>query len=335
MPGRVAALPAAMRARLAIVGPAALLACALSPRVESPAPAPAAESRATVEAAPSPATAPEAPRPVASPGVELDASARALAEVSAMDSAARWAWAVAAMPELAEHREVGSPGERLAELRRLAGGRTALWVRIRGERCFAVRGSWEDDGFVGRAREVATIAGETRTVRFESVTITEHGISASGPHGDEFVRDARGRWQPAGGFGLGSGATLVDRSISEVVGGVAYYGGYDYTLTIECLSRHTQEERCTDGSLRRCERCTGLWARPHAAGMVWGGFGTSQASAGAGPVDCSAPCPADPHTPRIAALDLAMQGRRFLADEAPVAALYLDARTCRGDRRMR
>lgn len=38
---------------------------------------------------------------------------------------------------------------------------------------------------------------------------------------------------------------------------------------------------------------------------------------------------------RVAALDLAVAGRRFLGADDPVAAVYADASACRSDRRMR
>jgi hypothetical protein len=53
------------------------------------------------------------------------------------------------------------------------------------------------------------------------------------------------------------------------------------------------------------------------------------------PVDCSQPCEPDDLGDRVAALGLAVEGRQFLGAEEPVAAVYGDARACRGDRRMR
>jgi len=278
--------------------------------------------------------APE-PASIQEPAEPVDAAAQRLAEVQAMEPAARWAWAVAAMPELVEHHEARPTAEPWAEFRRLAAGRTTLWVRARGDRCFSVRGAWEDDGFVGRAREVAEIKGDAKIVRFEAVDISGSGISISGPHGDEFARDARGRWEKAGGFGLGSFATIAERPVFEVTGKAAYYGEVAYTLTIECSETSVQEERCTDGTTRRCARCSGLWARPHGPRMGSPGTRMTVTSAGDKQVDCSAPCLPDLHTPQLPALNLAMQGRTFvMADEAD-AAVYTDARACRGDRRLR
>lgn len=251
-----------------------------------------------------------------------------------MEPAARWTWAVGTMPELAEHREAGVAAERWADFRRLAGARTTLWVRPRGDRCFAVRGAWEEEGFFGRARETVKIKGDTKSVRFESVEMTEVGISLSGPHGEEFVRDARGRWQENGGFGLGSFATIADGPVFEVTRKAAYYGGIAYSLTIVCNASSVQEDRCTDGTTRRCERCSSLWARPHGPQMGSAGSWTSHTSAGDRQVDCSAPCPPDLLTARLVALNVVMQGRIFMMTDAPDAAVYMDAATCRGDRRM-
>lgn len=329
------AFAAMMRARSVLVGPAVALACAVAPgRAAQPvtprattSPAPAA-TQGQGETAREPAPAQQSAGPV-------DAAAGLLAEVQAMDLAARWAWAVGVMPELVEHREGGATSERWAAFRRLAAGRTTLWVRARGDRCFSVRGAWEDDGFFGRAREVAEIEGDVKTVRFEAVEIHASGISTSGPHGDEFARDARGRWQKNGGFGLGSFATLAERPVFEVTRKAAYYGEVAYTLTIECSETSAQEERCTDGSTRRCSRCTGLGARPHAPGRVWAGARMSVTGAGDGQVDCSVACPPDRLTAQLPALNLAVQGRTFVTADAADAAVYLDAGTCRGDRRLR
>ncbi|PCC73708.1 hypothetical protein SAMN02745121_06827 [Nannocystis exedens] len=349
---RATAYVATMRARLALVGPAILLACAPAPGGAAQTVTPGATGSRAPGAAqgpsePASAQAPSGAREPAEvpseaarePGQEaaprVDAAAELLAEVQAMDPAARWAWAVSAMPALAEHREVGGASERWAEFRRLAAGRTRLWVRARGDRCFAVRGGWEDDGFFGRAREVAELAGAVKTVRFESVEITDRGISTSGPHGDEFSRDARGRWQKSGGFGVGSFATIADGPVFEVRRTAAYYGEGAYTLTIECSVTSAQEERCTDGTIRRCTRCTGLSALPHAPGRGWAGPRMTLRGTSDRQVDCSAPCPPDLLTPQLPALNWAVKGRAFVLAGEPDAAVYLDAGACRSDRRMR
>jgi hypothetical protein len=333
----VTAFAAAMRAHLALVGPAALLACALAPGRAAKTVAPPATTSRTSEPAQVQVATPRAPAAGQEPAEPVDAAARVLGEVQAMDLAASWAWAVATMPELAEHREAGATPTLWAEFRRLAADRTTLWVRARGERCFPVRGAWEDDRFYGRAREVAEVAGDRKTVRFETVDITEIGIVSSGPHGDEFLRDARGRWQKTDGFGfgLGSFATLADRPVFEVTRKAAYYGDDAYGLTIECNETSVQEDRCTDGTTRRCRRCSGLGARPHAQQRVWFGLHTTITGASERRVDCSVPCPPDLHTPQLAALNWAVQGRTFIEADEPDAAVYTDARTCRGDPRMR
>lgn len=330
---RVAAFGAMMRARSLLVGPAVALACAAAPG--------GAAQRVTASATTSPAPAAtqgEAAReaaPAQQPAAPDDVAVRLLAEVQAMDLAARWAWAVTVMPELVEHREGSVAAERWAEFQRLAAGRTKLWVRARGDRCFAVRGAWEGDGFFGRAREVAEIEGDVKTVRYEAVDITASGISSSGPHGDVFARDARGRWQTDGVFGLGSFAAIAERPVFEVTRKAAYYGEAAYTLTIECSETKAEEERCTDGSTRRCTRCAALWARPHAPGQTWAMARMSGTGASGGQVDCSVPCPPDLLTEQLPALNLAVQGRTFVAADAADAAVYLDAGTCRGDRRLR
>ncbi|MCY0987737.1 hypothetical protein OV203_11415 [Nannocystis sp. ILAH1] len=329
------AFGAMMRARSVLVGPAVALACAVAPGGAAQSVTPGATSSPAPAAAQGQGEAAREAAPAQQPAGQVDPAAGLLAEVQAMDLAARWAWAVAVMPELVEHREGSATPERWAEFRRLAAGRSKLWVRARGDRCFSVRGAWEDDGFFGRAREVAEIEGDVKTVRFEAVEITASGISTSGPHGDVFARDARGRWQTDGVFGLGSFATLAERPVFEVTRKAAYYGEAAYTLTIECGEKSAQEERCSDGSTRRCSRCTGLWARPHAPGQVWAGGRMSVTGASDRQVDCSVACPADLLTEQLPALNLAVQGRTFVTADVADAAVYLDAGTCRADRRLR
>lgn len=291
-----------------------------------------------VVAAPQPSPDPPAAVRVAEPVAVVpdraeDEQARVLAEVGAMDPAARWAWAVSVMPELAAHREEDPGPAAWAAFHRHAAGRRALWVRTRGARCFAARGAWEEQSFFGRARVSTRIRGDTKSVEYESVEIDAGSITVSGPHGEVFTRDARGRWQLSGGHGVGSMAALAERPVSEFRRGAAYYGGQDYTVTVECVGRISYEERCTDGTTRRCARCGGLVDRIHAVGMYRAGSGVGWSTSST-PRDCSEPCPPDVHGPRIAALGLVVAGRRFHAVEAPVAAVYTSRAACESDRRM-
>ncbi|WAS96693.1 hypothetical protein [Nannocystis punicea] len=327
---RVAAFGATMR--LVLVGLAASLACVRAPGGATKSVTPTATPPRAPEPAQVPVETAPKPAPIHEPAEPVEATARLLAEVEAMEVAARWTWAIATMPELAEHREAGPASAQWAELRRLAAGRSTLWVRARGERCLSVRGAWDDEGFAGRAREVVEIEGDVKTVRYELIDITERGISASGPHGETFSRDARGRWQSAGGYGLGSFATIVDRPIFEVARKAAYYGATTYTLKIECSETNVQEEHCTDGTTRRCSQCVAVRARRYVPGLGTGTTGVFRTNR---QVDCSLACPPDLHTPQLAALNLAVQGRTFVTAEAPGAAVYTDARACRDDRRMR
>jgi hypothetical protein len=266
------------------------------------------------------------PTPV-SPG------ARALAEVGAMDTPSRWAWAVAAMPSLARHREEDPGPAAWAEFRRRAAGRRTLWVRTRGARCFSARGEWEEDWFIGHTRVTTKIDGDTKTAEYELVEIHASSIMINGPHGESFTRDARGRWQPSGGYGFGCMAVLAERPVHEVRGGAAYYGGLDYTVTVKCVARVAYAERCADGSTRRCERCGGLVDQIHAEGLQRSGSSVGW-SADVTPRDCSQPCPPDVHGARVEALALAVAGRRFHGAEAPEAAVYTSRQACEGDRRM-
>lgn len=329
IPARARTFAATMRSFALLLGCATLLACAGGRGEVSP---PAATPEPSPVAAPTPAPA---PAPTPAPAEPADASARLLAEVRAMAPADRWSWAVTAMPELAGHREIGASDPPFAEFRAAQRERTTLWVRPRGERCFAVRGAWDEHGFAGRGRETTTIDGAHKTVRFESIDIGEYGISASGPHGDEYTRDARGRWRLSGGFGIGSGQQIAARTVSAVERGAAYYGGHVYTVTIACGAVSHRDDRCSDGTKRRCSRCSELTARRHSADVAWASSGTIGVTAPGAAVDCSQPCPPDDLGEKVAALNLAVEGRRFLGADEPVAAVYADARACRSDRRMR
>jgi hypothetical protein len=327
-----------MRIPVLMVFVGMLFACAVVPRsgsdpIEPPRPVepqPGSIAPSAAESASATVSVPHS-EPPAEPSSE---EARILAEVETMDRAERWAWAVSAMPDLAGHSEIDPAPEHWAEFRRRASGRPLLWVRSRGTRCFVARGVWEDEEFHGRAHVATTITGDTKLVRYESIRIDAYGITLTGPHGEDFTRDRRGRWQETGGYGVGSMRTVAERSISAVRSGAAYYGGYVYTLTIECRGRISYEERCTDGTTRRCERCGGLWAHPHADGMGWGTGGVSGWGTGARLRDCSEPCPPDPDTPRIPALNLAVKGRRFFDASDPVASVYTSRKACEGDPRM-
>ncbi|MFY0540676.1 hypothetical protein [Nannocystis pusilla] len=90
----MAAFGGMMRARSVLVGPAVALACAVAPGGAAQSVTPSAT------ASPAPAAAQEQGEgtrevvPAQQPAAPVDAAARLLAEVQAMDPAARWAWAV-------------------------------------------------------------------------------------------------------------------------------------------------------------------------------------------------------------------------------------------------
>jgi hypothetical protein len=257
--------------------------------------------------------------------------ARILEEVSAMDRAAQWAWAVSKMPALATHGEVDKSDELWAEFRRHAAKHSTLWVRLPDRGCNLVRGTWDDEYFSGRAHVVAKISGNTKTVRFESVTIDRDGIVFSGPHGEELTRDLRTGWRVTGGYGVGSARSHVLDGISEVRGKTAYYGAYAYSLTIECVQQIVYDELCIDGTKRHCERCGSLWARPHASNRSWGRGSPGAWGSSARPHDCSEPCPPDTNTANLPALEHVMRGRRFFASDGPVAAVHTSKRACEND----
>lgn len=239
-----------------------------------------------------------------------------------------WEWALTVAPELAEHSDRSpSPAAYERFTRWFAKGRRTIHLRL-GDQCFEVKGS-VDQGF--SYRETVTTNGNTRTRTGYNLQITEGGITESGPGGTTYERDEKGRWQEVGGFGTGCFDVLVHDSLSKVERGVAYFDAYGYTLTAECRGTMAEAQRCEDGSTRTCERCSGIVLRRHAPNRGWGSAG--QISVGAidsPPVDCTQPCPADEHTPKLEPLGQVLKGRRFFgrgSDDEGV--LFLRGKDCR------
>jgi len=248
-----------------------------------------------------------------------------------------WEWALSVLPELAEHSE-SDPGE--AALARFVrwfddGGPRRVHVLLDGA-CHAVDGSMSEDGFHGAWHQQVTIEGDERRVSAYDLAITRIGISESGPGGTIQQRDEKGRWQEVGGFGTGSGATLVDRSMSAADERSVTFAGHAYRLVPTCEATESVTQPCRGGGERRCSRCTRVWLRPEADGMGWGkgtiGIGHVMPT----PVDCTQPCPADEWTPRLPRLAAVLAGRWFhgtLEGEGPV--VFRSASGCARELRRR
>lgn len=234
-----------------------------------------------------------------------------------------WAWARSVLPELAEHSEVDPRDAVLARFGSWSGPGGSLRVHVLLDgACHAVEGSMARDGFHGRFREEVTVKAGERTVSAMDLAIGRDGITMSGPSGTIHVRDARGRWQEAGGFGGGRVETLVERSMSAADEQSVTLAGYRYWLEPVCDARTVVTQACIDGGERRCERCTGVGLRRGAPRMTWARKPVvTTAVREPGPVDCARPCPADEWTPRLPRLAEVLAGRRFhgvVEGEGPV-----------------
>lgn len=291
-------------------------------------------------AEPQPAASPPPLAPAAASGPTPGAaSASPLAEpapsrmheIEGLDHDAQWAWAVQHLPELAKHRALDCTELVAAFTAWLPEER--VWVRIGEEPCFSVTGAPDGGSFVGASRETETVKGRTKTRSWMTVEISSTGIVEHGPSSETLERNAKGKWEAIGSSGTGCMDVLVEASVSEVTRDAVYFGGYDYTLTIECAGRNIQTDACEGGGTRVCESCWNLWPRPHAAAR---GFNRSSVVVQAKhdtPIDCTAQCPADEVTPLIEPLDAIMKGRTFTATDTPRGAVYKARKRCERDRR--
>lgn len=259
------------------------------------------------------------------------------AEPASSEPPPTWEWALSVVPALAEHSEVDPGGDALA---RFVGwfdeGGTPRVHFLYDGACHAIEGTMSGEGFHGSWREEITTEGDERRVSRTSFDITRSGITESGPGGIIYRRNAKGRWEEAGGFGIGCFAVLVDRWMSAADDGSVTFGGYEYRLEPVCDRTESVTQTCIGGGERRCERCAGVWLRPVADRM---GFGKGAIGVGHGsptPVDCTQPCPVDEWTPRLPRLAAALAGRRFygvIGSEGPV--VFRTAKGCARELRRR
>jgi hypothetical protein len=300
-----------------------LVACAPKAVAEPvrPEPEPAPVAAVSIpEAAPPPVAVP--PEPAPSPLMD---------EIAGLDAEARWAWAVERFPALADHAAIDH-GELVAQLPEwFPDGR--VFVRTSDSKCFPVVGEWTDGSFVGRARETVTVKGRTKERVWYTIEISPSGIVETGPGAETYTRNAKGKWEVTGGWGVGCMDVLAHRWLSEVTPDAIYFAGYEYTLTIECAGERVTTDVCIGGGERVCKQCAGLWAQPHASNM---GFGRGRMGIGvkaSTPIDCSAPCPADTLAPLVEPLGAIVKGRRFSGLASMDGAVYKSRRACQRDPR--
>lgn len=247
-----------------------------------------------------------------------------------------WAWAVSVLPELAAHSEVDPAVDALARfVGWFASGAKRVHVLLEG-RCHAIAGEADADGFHGGWRTQVTVTGATREVATMDFDITRYGISESGPGGKIYERDERGRWREVGAFGTGSGAALVDHSMSAADERQVTFAGYWYRLEPVCREFAAIQQTCADGSPRVCRRCTGLALQRRAEHMAWSTPTVTIGRVDPVPADCSQPCPADEQTALLPRLAEVLKGRHFagvLADGGPT--VFRSAKDCDRERRRR
>ena len=289
-------------------------------------------ARPVAREAPAPAAAPVArPAPVATPG---PAPTPELAPEP--EPPPTWAWALAVLPELAEHRE-DDPGEAaLAKfLTWFEGGARRVHVLL-GDACHAVAGEPGDDGFHGSWQRQVMRHGDERRVSSMDLAITRHGISESGPGGVIYHRDGRGSWQESGMFATGYFRTLVDHPMSAADDQEVTFAGYSYGLAVSCQITDKIAQTCTGGGQRTCERCTGVGLQRHAGHMAWHQGRITIRRAEVVPVDCTQACPADAWTPLLPRLTTVLAGRKFagvLPEEGPT--VFRTAKGCARELRRR
>jgi len=297
-----------------------LAACSPRASTEVAAPEPIA-----IVASPSPSEPAPEPEPAPAP-----AAPSGMDEIADLDADARWAWAVERMPELAEH----AAGDRIELEARFAEwfpdeGR--VFVRTADGKCTPVVGGWDGDVFVGKARERTRIEGKTKESSWVNVEIAPSGVVENGPHGITYTRNAKGKWEESGGWGIGCMDIIVDRSISAVHDDAIVYAGYAYTLTIECNGTRTDEQRCTDGTTRTCTTCATLVALQHADRMGFGHGRTRMTVRAHDPIDGTEPCPSDTVGPLVEPLSAIVKGRRFYGTTDLQGAVYRTRRACERD----
>jgi hypothetical protein len=300
---------------------AVLVACAPRP-VAEPAPPEPRHEAALPAPAPAALPSPVQPEPPPSP----------VDEIAGLDPDAQWAWAVERMPALAEHVAIDR-AELLAQLPEwFPEGR--VFVRV-GEsaKCFPIEGAWTGDAFVGRARERVTTKGRTKERVWYTVEVSPSGIIETGPSGETSTKNAQGKWEVTGGFGTGCMDVLVQRSVSEITPDAVRFAAYDYTLTIECAGTSKTTDVCEGGGTRDCERCSSLWAQPHASGMGFGRGSIAMHATKSTPIDCSTPCPPDSLTPLLEPLNAIVKDRSFTGTTTMEGAVYKSRRACERDPR--
>ncbi len=250
-----------------------------------------------------------------------------------------WAWAVSALPELAEHSEVDPSAAALARFVGWFddGAPARVHVLLEGA-CHAIKGSISADGFHGRWQTRVTTRGDEREVSGMSFEIARGGITESGPGGSIFKKrkNNKGRWQEVGGFGMGSFHTLVDAPMTAADDQSVTFAGYTYRLEPVCVSTETLTQTCTAGGERSCGRCLRVWLKPQAEGMGWGSGTIGVGRVDPTPVDCTQPCPADQWTPLLPRLSAVLEGRQFSGvREGEGRVVFRSAKGCARELRRR
>lgn len=136
--------------------------------------------------------------------------------------------------------------------------------------------------------------GRTKTVSGDSISFAGYVTVVCGFQ-NEYERTAGG-WEEAGGWATGC-AEWLGHLLSEVTDTEAWYGGAAVTISLKCIHRREQEQRCSDGSTRTCATCeqVGVETESHDGHFfraMAGGTAVHLPPAGE-PVDCSNPCPTD------------------------------------------
>jgi hypothetical protein len=182
-------------------------------------------------------------------------------------------------------------------------------VTVYDRRCRPLRLFRNETSLDGSIHVKTKVRGKRKTVSGESISFSWY-IEVVCGFDNEYERGANGAWEEVGASATGC-ADTIGFSLSEVTATAAWYGGAMVDLQVRC--GHTREiaQRCLDGSERTCASCgrLALRIRSHQSHYGVGSASSSMRTAAPGErTDCSIPCPADVLTPRVPAVNAALEG---------------------------
>ena len=156
------------------------------------------------------------------------------------------------------------------------------------------------------------VRGKSKTVSGDSIGFDWY-ITVVCSFENEYERTASG-WVETGASATGCADTVGGR-LSEVTDAAAWYGGATVAISLQCVHRREQEQRCLDGAVRVCATCERIGIEAdsrdgHFRSAVGGA--TAHLPPGKEPVDCAVPCPPDARGETVARVNAALSGVELL-----------------------